>query len=278
VGLVLLSGASFGTLAISARLAYAAGGDVTAVLFLRFAVAGATMAGIMALRRERWPRGRLLAALALLGGIGYVGQSLAFFTALTLASAALVSLLLYLYPAIVTLVSAAFLGERITRRRGVALGLAVAGSALTVGQAGGGRALGVVLGVLAALVYSLYIVVGSRVTPAAGAIPSSTVVMLTAAAVYGALVVVQRPAFPTGVQGVLAVLGLALVATVVAVVAFFAGLERIGPTETSSLSTVEPAVTVVLAAAVLGETISPLQIAGGALILTAVVLLARSPA
>ncbi len=73
-------------------------------------------------------------------------------------------------------------------------------------------------------------------------------------------------------------LGLALVATVVAVVAFFAGLERIGPTETSSLSTVEPAVTVVLAAAVLGETVSALQVAGGALILAAVVLLARSPA
>lgn len=276
IALVLLSGVCFGTLAIFARAAYDAGGEPVSVLFLRFVVAGAAMAALMVLRRERWPRGRNLVALLALGGIGYVGQSLAFFTALTLASAALVSLLLYLFPAIVTLLSAVFLGERITRIRAAALALALAGSALTIGQAGGGRPLGIVLGVLAALVYSVYIVTGSRVTPRAGAIPSTTVILLTATVVYGVVVLFQRPSYPAGWDGALAILGLALVATVVAVVAFFAGLQRIGPSETSSLSTVEPVVTVVLAATLLGETIAPVQLAGGACSLAAVVILARS--
>ena len=44
----------------------------------------------------------------------------------------------------------------------------------------------------------------------------------------------------------------------------------------STLSTVEPIVAIVLAAIVLGETISPIQILGGILIMAAVVLLATS--
>jgi len=65
------------------------------------------------------------------------------------------------------------------------------------------------------------------------------------------------------------------VSTLAAITWFFAGLKRIGPTRASTLSTVEPAVTVALAAIFLGERISAVQMAGGALILAAVVLLAR---
>jgi len=52
----------------------------------------------------------------------------------------------------------------------------------------------------------------------------------------------------------------------------------VGPTNASTLSTVEPAVTVVLAAMVLGETISFFRIIGGMMIILAVVILARSEA
>jgi drug/metabolite transporter (DMT)-like permease len=71
------------------------------------------------------------------------------------------------------------------------------------------------------------------------------------------------------------VLGIAIISTVAAIILFFAGLERVGPTRASVLSTVEPVCTVLLAAALLGESVAPLQLVGGALILTAVVLLAR---
>jgi len=55
-----------------------------------------------------------------------------------------------------------------------------------------------------------------------------------------------------------------------------AGLKRVGPTDASMLSTLEPVVTVILAAEVLGERLRPLSLAGGALILAAVLLLAQS--
>jgi drug/metabolite transporter (DMT)-like permease len=66
---------------------------------------------------------------------------------------------------------------------------------------------------------------------------------------------------------------IALVSTVVAVSAFFAGLRRVGPSEAAILSTFEPPVTVVLAFLVLGERLTVPQLAGGALVLAAVVLL-----
>jgi len=90
--LVAVSAASLGTLAIFARIAYGAGGEPVAVLLARNALAGAVLVGLMLAGRYAWPRGRILGGLVGLGGIGYVGQSLTFFSALTLASAGLVSL------------------------------------------------------------------------------------------------------------------------------------------------------------------------------------------
>ena len=66
---------------------------------------------------------------------------------------------------------------------------------------------------------------------------------------------------------------LAVVSTVGAISLFFAGLRRVGPTTASILATVEPLVTVVLAFLVFGETLGAVQLAGGALVLAAVVIL-----
>jgi drug/metabolite transporter (DMT)-like permease len=66
---------------------------------------------------------------------------------------------------------------------------------------------------------------------------------------------------------------LAVISTVGAVSLFFAGLDRLGPTAASILSTIEPVVTVVLAFLVFGEVLGAVQLAGGALVLTAVIVL-----
>ena len=67
--------------------------------------------------------------------------------------------------------------------------------------------------------------------------------------------------------------GIALVSTVGAVSLFFAGLKRVGPTTASILSTAEPVTTVVLAFLIFGESLGPVQLAGGALVIGAVFVL-----
>jgi drug/metabolite transporter (DMT)-like permease len=262
-------------MAIFGKVAYAQGIPLDSLLFLRFAIAGAVMAGWMLITRQAWPRGRSLAGLALMGGVGYVGQSWCYFSALSHASAGLTALLLYLFPVIVTVLHAVLARRMLRPLRAAAVLVALAGTTLTIGGNVEGQALGVAFGIAAALIYALYIIVGERVTAGIGAIPAATVIML-ASAVSSALMVLGRGfAAPVTPTGWVAVLAIALVCTVVAITAFFAGLSRLGAPDASTLSTLEPLATIVLAAVFLGERISFMQMLGGTIILTAAIVLAR---
>ena len=129
-----------------------------------------------------------------------------------------------------------------------------------------------------AVFYAAYIVVAAAIGRRAEALPMSTVVITSAATLFLVITLIRGPQWPQTSGGWLAVLGIALLSTVLAITLYFAGLERIGPVRASTLSTIEPLCTVVLAAAVLDETFAPVQLAGGALILIATVLIARARA
>lgn len=263
-------------MAIFAKVAYAAGVDLPTMLFLRFAIAGAALAAVMLVLRRRWPRGRDLIVLALMGAVGYVGQSYCYFASLQHASAGVTALLLYLYPALVTLLGWLFLRRPLSPTRALAVTLALVGSAMTVAGALQSTTLGMVLGASAALIYAIYILVGEGVTPRVGSLPSSTVVILAAAGVYGA-VWTQGPAVvPGNLAGWAAVLGIAFLSTVVAILGFFVGLGKLGAADASTVSTLEPLTTIALAAMFLGERLSAMQIVGGGVIVVAVILIARS--
>src|SRR5262245_55899965 len=103
--LIIISAASFGTLAIFGRFAYAAGMDTFTMLFLRFSIAAVLMAILLVGRGESMPRGQVLWQLIGMGALGYAGQSFSYLTAIKYASAGLVALLLYLYPMFVFILS-----------------------------------------------------------------------------------------------------------------------------------------------------------------------------
>ncbi len=272
---IIISATSFGTLAILGRYAYADGMDTFTILALRFTFAAALMALLLFARCESFPRGRTLWQLIGMGAIGYVGQSFSYLTATRFASAGLVALLLYLYPVFVAVLSALILKEKFTRLKILALGLATFGAALTANPQGGGWT-GILLAIMAAAIYSVYIIVGTGVMKRVSAFQSSTVIFASAGAVYCTLALVNGLHLPQTGAGWGAVGAIVLLATVIPVVTFLAGLQRIGPTNASMLSTLEPIVTVLLAAWLFAEALPAPTLAGGALILAAVLLLARS--
>lgn len=279
---IALSASAFGAMAIFARLAYQSGADVYGLLAVRFVIAAVALALIMRWQGVRLPGWGRVAALAAMGGIGYVGQSFCFFSALNHAQASLVALLLYLYPVFVTVMAAVFLKERLTGAAVTALVLCSVGAGLTVGG-GEGSPLGIGLGLAAALIYSVYIVVGARLTPGVPPMATTTIVCAAAALVYVGVAVVRTsigvpPRMPGDAIGWLSLFGIALLSTVVAILAFFAGLQRLGAAQASMLSTLEPVVTVVLAALLLGEQIGLAQAVGGGLILAGVLWLTRGGA
>lgn len=274
VGIVLVavSAAGFGTLAVFARYAYADGADASTILFLRFALAAVLMLALLFGRRQRLPRGSVLLRLVGMGALGYLGQAFAYLTALQYASAGLVALLLYLYPVFVALLAVLLLNEPMTRAKGLALGLALIGTSLTVGPLTG-QVAGVLFAVTGAAVYSVYIIVGTGVMKHVSAVQSSAVIFAGAGVSSGVLMMAKGPHLPATGVGWAAIASIVVIATVIPVAAFLAGLKRIGPTNAAMLSTLEPVVTVLLAYWLLNETLTFVTLIGGTLILVAVLLL-----
>lgn len=272
--LIAISAASFGTLAIFGRFLYADGMDTFTMLFLRFGFAALLMSFILILRKEPFPRGLVLVQLIGMGALGYVGQSFSYLSAIRYASAGLVALLLYLYPMFVFVLSVIVLREKVSWLKILALILALTGTALTVDPAGG-QLNGILLAISAALIYSVYIIVGTGVMKHVTPVQSSLVIFASASAVYGILMAVNGAHLPSTNSGWINMVGIVLVATVIPVATFLAGLERIGPTRAAMLSTLEPVVTVLLAAWIFNEKLGSIVMLGGGLILTAVILLTR---
>jgi drug/metabolite transporter (DMT)-like permease len=272
---IAISAVSFGTLAIFGRYAYANGLDTFTLLFLRFTFSALLIAGLLIIRRESLPRGGTLLRLASMGALGYVGQSFCYLTAIKYASAGLVALLLYLYPTFVAILSTIFLKEKVHRIKIIALGLATLGAALTANPQGGHWS-GILLALSAAVIYSVYIIIGTGVMRQVSALQSSVVIFSAAGIVFGVLTAINGPHWPVTRTGWLSVAAMTLLATVIPVVTFLAGLKLIGPTDASMLSTLEPVATVLLAALLFGEILQPVTLLGGGLILAAVLLLTRS--
>lgn len=278
MALVFLSAVCFGTMGIFGVFAFRAGLDIPTVLTYRFALASLVIWPVLgALGHRTLLTGRHLAYAIALGAFGYATMNALFFLGLEFLTAGLAAIVLYTYPAFVVVLAVLTVGERVTRLTVGALALALAGVGLISGaDPAGADPVGVAVVVGAALAYALYItaarVVLTRVDPLV-----LTAHVLPAAA--GAVVVYGTAtggvAVPRGTTEWGILVGIATVSTAIPVLAFFAGLERIGASRASIVSTVEPAVTVFLGAALLAEPVTPVTVVGGALILAGVVLLER---
>src|SRR4051812_47434686 len=168
--LCLASAAAFGAMAIFGKLAFEQGVSAGTLLPVRFALASAVLWAVL-LARGAVPALRALprrdVAFALgLGACGYALQAGCYFLALERIDASLLSLLLYTFPAMVTVAAIALGRERLQRRRVAALALVSVGLTLVLAGAGTGEleAGGVALALAAAVVYSTYILVSDGVS------------------------------------------------------------------------------------------------------------------
>ena len=273
--LVVVSALGFGTLGIFGKLAAAAGLSIPTVLTFRFLFATVLVWSWLGVRgRLRLLSGRDLLVGLGLGCFGYATMSLLYFLGLEYLTAGLTGIVLYTYPVFVVALAVAVLGEPVTKRTLVALVVALAGVVLITGaDPAGADPRGVAIVLFAAIVYATYIVVSRQTlatvdsqTLTAHVLPAATVSFLVFGGATG------RLQMPTTSESWLIIAGIAVVATVVPIVAFFAGLSRIGASRTSIVSTIEPAGTLALGALVLGEPVTLVTLGGGALVVVGVVL------
>ncbi len=280
VALVAIGSLAFGFMAYFGDLAREGGASTPTLLALRFLIASVCLWGIVLFRRVAVPRGRTRLMLVGLGAGCYFAEAVCYFHGLEQehTSSGTIALLLYTYPAVVSIAAWSLGRERATALGIVALAIAVIGTGLTVADALRGSMAGILLGLGCSAAYAFYILASDAIPKSTHPLASSTIVVTGAAASLSVYAIAMGPQLPRTPTAWLAVGALAMVCTVLAISAILAGLARIGPVRTSTIATIEPLATVVVGVLLLGERLGPWQVVGGAMILLGAGISARAHA
>jgi drug/metabolite transporter (DMT)-like permease len=276
IGLVLLAATTFGFMPVLAQIAYDAGADIYTFLALRFGMAAVILWVWVLVRHHPLPRGKLLVQVIAIGAIAYVGQSMSFFASVQHADISVVASIAYTYPILLMILATLTGRDQLVPIKVVAALGGVAGAVMVVGGGGHAELLGIILVLTANTIYALYLTITEWLIPP-GYATGAGVVIITSAAVAYALIVAIGPQLhaPNTTAGWAALGGVTLGPTVIGVIALLAGLQRLKPVATATLGAAEPVVAVVLAVILLGESLSPIQVAGLSLVVVCVVAVAR---
>jgi drug/metabolite transporter (DMT)-like permease len=283
LALVVASAACFGTLAVLGALAYRHGAQPLPLLAWRFAIAAVVMGGYVAITRPGALAGARgdLGRFVLLSVGGYGAASMCFFFALGHASPAVVTVLLYTYPALVALWET--VRGRSTPSWTTVAGVVMtfAGCALVVGLLDAEihvDAVGAVLGLGAGLGYASFTVMSDRLVAGHSRLVVMTFLFGVSAVVIGAVSLLAGETLsPAGWTPALwtVLASLVVIPTIVAVALYMGGIRRLGASRAAIASTTEPLFTIALAWMLLGDRLTIVQAMGALLVVGGVMLAER---
>ena len=284
IGILCAVGAAvcYGTNPLGALNLYAEGMNTPSVLFYRFGLAWVIIAVVMLCRKEslRVTRREFLTLSAL--GLLFIASSLTLYLSFRLMPAGVASTILFTYPVMTAAIMTLVFRERITLPTVAAIVLSLAGVLLLYwGDSGGALSLmGVVLVLVSALTYALYIIVVDKSPlPMSGFKVNFYVLAWCALGMvcYG-LMSGQPLMLPPSPRAWLWVSWLAVVPAIMALVMMVYAAKYLGSTPTAILGALEPLTAVLIGILVFAEPFSLRMAAGIVLILAAVALVVLTKA
>ncbi|WP_289859491.1 DMT family transporter [uncultured Muribaculum sp.] len=272
-----IAAATYGMNPLFALPLYADGMDADSVLFFRYMMAIPVMGLLLRIRGHSFSlaSGRL-AELAVLGVVVAL-SSLLLFLSYNYMDSGVASTLLFVYPVMVALIMAFRYGERLPPVTVVCIAVTLVGIMMLNRTAAGAglSATGIWMVMLSSAAYAVYIVAINR--PRFRDIPTLKVIFYVL--LFGVSVFAVRILF----NGALTLpsqwymwgclLALALLPTAVSFFCTTLSIQYIGPTPTAILGALEPVVAIFVAVAVFGDILTPRQVAGMVLILSAVTVI-----
>lgn len=178
----------------------------------------------------------------------------------------------YFAPVVVMIASPVLFKERVTKKQAFCFAMATVGLVMITGigepQTGGDGLPGIALGLGAALMYASVVLMNKRVKNVSGMdktliqFVGAVAVLLPYVLLTGGITITKAKAPET-----MALFVLGVVHTGVCFYWFFSALGKLKGQEAAILSYIDPLVSIVLSVLVLGETVTALQAAGGALVL-----------
>jgi len=256
------------------KLAYQSGASMPLVIAGRFLVTVLLLGGLLLWQRRSMLASPRVMRLCLLGGIANAFTSFGVLTAITRLDLSLVILIFYLHPVFI-----AWLGHvrgtyDLNRFRLFCCALILVGLALALSVSFERLdAAGVALAVIGAVGAAVLIVANGDAAREAGAVLvnfySAVVALVLVCAVAIAVGPLDLPGTGAGWFGLFGTgaamcLGLAL---------FFAAMPPIGMVRATMITVVEPVITILLAMALFGERLSPLQWFGVTIVVAGLLLL-----
>ena len=282
-----MAGICFGFLGVFARAAYALGLSVGELLTIRFLCAACILAVALMIKNPnllRLPLRQILISCCL-GVFGYATFSTLYFRSLQGVSVPMAAMLLFTFPIWVNLGAHFFLKDKMNIWQWLGLFSATAGLALLLWGDWDGHLvhddgfakIGYVLsGLGAAVTYALYVLVSGKVQKNVPPFSSSLYVMLSAGL---SLALIHHPTIARVSEIPLmawaVVIGLAVFSTISPLTFFLSGLQKIKSSEASIFAMIEPVTASLVAMLFLHETLGPLQLLGGALVLASIAASAR---
>ena len=203
-----------------------------------------------------------------------------YFRTISMASLSVAAILLYTAPIMVMLMSLVLFHEKLTKKKAAALLMAFAGCILVTGTGGGGHtpAAAVVFGLISAFGYGLYSILGTFVLRRYPPVTVTTFSFLCGG--IGALAIcdpadivrkIQRADRPGDI--LILILLTAIVTAVLPYLFYTIGLSSVRASSASIMASVEPVVATFAGCIVFKEALTPLSLAGVALVVGAIVTL-----
>jgi drug/metabolite transporter (DMT)-like permease len=273
LGFVALTALFFGAAPTFARLAFDGGTGTLTLQFARFAFAGIGLWLVLAAigRPVRIPRRHLplLAVLVVLSG----GASYGYMTSVRYIPVPVASLVFFTFPLMVGPLAHLIGDERLTLRRVLALVVGFGGIVLVLeGGLGHADPWGLALAFGGGTCVAVSFQVSRRLTAEIPAMLLTATVATASAAVCGVLIALHGELdLPASARGWIGVAGNA-VAYTVGLSCLFEAIRRLGAVRTAIAGNLEPVISVAVAAVVLDEALSGVQLAGAAVVLAGVAL------
>jgi drug/metabolite transporter (DMT)-like permease len=284
VAFALTSSTLYGITPIFVHAAYDRGADPFGLMTARYAISALLLLAIRFMRvgTRSWPQRKTSVQLFLLGALGLYGNGVCVFSALDRMDSGLVMVLFYFYPMIVVLLGWLIYQHKPASIIWPCLVATISGVALTASDVSSAEASGIAFIIVGALIYALYSVLGSRVMPRTDLLTGLWLVFAGAAFSFTLMWLLDLPGIPSTMpMNAIAWLGaveIAVVGTIIAMGAFFAGMHRIGASNSAVIQTFEVIITIGMGIAFLNESLTGRQVLGTVLILGGVAVLARAEA
>lgn len=278
----IITGVAYGTNPLFAKGLLEGGASVSSMLFFRYIIATAMMALLMICRKESFRvTVKQLEWLVILG-LFYSASSLFLFESYKFIAAGLATTIVYLYP-IFTALLMLLMHRKPTWQVWVATFATLGGVFIMTNPFGGGAFnwKGLVLSALSALAYALYLVCVNNSKQMKRL--SADIITFYALAIGSILFIIYHSADKGSLlQGlgtwgsILDLLGLALVPTMVAMLALAISTKAIGATRTAVLGVFEPITAIAIGTLVFDEAFTPNIAIGVAVCIAAVLFMIQS--